>query len=92
MAIIPLESSFDPNATAAAVNGTAYGLLQMDSGLNGQFDNGQVNWKIQVSNAVAYNNNLAVKWCYWGSAYPPAPTHPNSLGIVTYAQCGISPF
>jgi hypothetical protein len=92
MAIVPLESSFNPNATAVAVNGTAYGLLQMDSGLNGQFDNGQVNWKDQVSNAVAYNNNLAVKWCYWGSAYPPAPTHPNSLGLVTYAQCGISPF
>ena len=92
-AIIQLESTFNPNAVAAAVNGTAYGLVQMDSGLNGQYDNGQVPWRTQVSNAINYNNNLktvaspsgsgTLEWCYWQAAYPPY------LNLVSYAQCGL---
>ena len=72
--------SYNPSSTS----GSAWGLYQMGHEaypnlgiprqMNTQYDRGDVEWHLQASNAVNYNNELSdsLKWCYWaaaGSAY-----------------------
>ena len=40
------------------------------SGLNGQYDRGDVQWSRQTSNAINHSNAVKYdrKWCYWGCA------------------------
>jgi hypothetical protein len=78
-AMIPLESSYNPNAWASPSTGTpdqggAWGLLQMGQGSqNKPYDNGRVYWQEQVKNAVLHLQTFETpnKWnsCgYWASA------------------------
>ena len=66
----------NPNPNAYLGNSTsgrgAYGFYQMNpgggSGTPGQYDNGNVVWQLQISNAINYNNYLITKgntWDYW---------------------------
>lgn len=66
------ESGYDPNAyNPGSTSGKgAYGLLQMNpSGQgNGQYDAGNVNWPLQISNAINYNQKeIGGSFAYWAT-------------------------
>ncbi len=69
------ESQYNPNAYLknSASGFGAYGLFQMNpKGKSSQYDVGNVNWQLQTSNAINYNN-LVLKpkgqlWHYWATA------------------------
>lgn len=69
--IIRCESNYDPNNfnPNAIDSAGAWGLFQMGRGKNGQYDHGDVNWTLQTSNAVNYNNKnlrpIGLQWAYW---------------------------
>lgn len=67
--IIPCESGYSPNAyLAASTSGLgAYGLFQMNpSGRgNGEYDAGNVNWPLQINNAINYNKLINGSFAYW---------------------------
>lgn len=64
--IIPCESvpPYNPNSHSSAEaigapdSAGVWGMFSMGRGLNGEFDHGDVPWRNQVSNALAYGNNL----------------------------------
>jgi hypothetical protein len=66
-------TSYDPNAyNGNSTSGEgAYGLFQMNppGKGNNQYDNGGVNWPVQLSNAVNYNKGLGGNFGYWGTYY-----------------------
>ena len=85
IAFVEGGNAFKPlSYNAASSSGSAWGLYQMGHEaypslgiprqMNNQYDRGDVEWRLQASNAVNYNNGLSdsLKWCYWaaaGSAY-----------------------
>lgn len=73
--VVPNESTYSPNAhNSASTSGRgAYGLFQMNPNRErtDTYDQGDVDWQRQVSNAINYNNQLASNgraWCYWAAA------------------------
>ena len=65
-------TGYDPNAyNGNSTSGFgAYGLFQMNppGKGNGQYDNGAVNWTVQISNAINYNKTvLGGNFSYWGT-------------------------
>ena len=72
--IIECESTYNPNAHASHESiGTpdaagAWGLSQMGRGKNGQFDHGDVNWSLQISNMINYNKQIGGSFKYWACA------------------------
>ena len=68
--IVPCESTYNPNTYAPFSNSPdpagTWGLYQMGRGRNGQYDHGDVEWKIQTSNAVNYNKKIGGTFAYWG--------------------------
>lgn len=72
--VVPNESGYNANAyLGASTSGYgAYGLVQMNpTGKgNGQFDNGQVVWPLQLSNGINYNDkNIGHTFSYWPKSY-----------------------
>lgn len=67
--IVPCESGYNPNAyLAASTSGLgAYGLFQMNPAGrgNGEYDAGNVNWPLQISNAINYNKLINGSFAYW---------------------------
>lgn len=66
------ESSYNPNAyLAASTSGYgAYGLYQMNpqGKGNGSYDDGTVNWPLQISNAINYNKKeIGGSFAYWAT-------------------------
>ncbi len=87
LVVIPCESGYNANAYASHESigtpdkGGAWGMFQMGScidapgsgcdGKNGPYDKGDVNWQLQIRNAVEYNRILERnrrKWQYWACA------------------------
>lgn len=76
IAFVEGGNGYAPNAYNPAPSnpnaGGAWGLFQMAATGKGntQYDQGDVPWKIQASNAVSYNNSLPLnsKYCYWEAA------------------------
>jgi hypothetical protein len=72
--VVSCESGYNPNAYASPATGTpdkggAWGLFQMGQGKNGTYDHGDVEWRLQASNAVNYNNKVIKgNWRYWACA------------------------
>ena len=77
--IVECESSYIPNAYASHESiGTpdlagAWGLFQMGRGKNGVYDHGDVNWPLQISNAINDNYKRVVpaglpSFRYWQCA------------------------
>ena len=68
--IVPCESKYNPNAYAPFSHSPdpagTWGLYQMGRGLNGKNDHGDVEWKLQTSNAVNYNKGIGGTFSYWG--------------------------
>lgn len=70
------ESTLNPNAVNPnATNSTAYGLVQMagENKGNGEYDRGDLNWEMQIKNAIDYQNKVLIplginKWRYWACA------------------------
>lgn len=72
--VIPNESNYNANAyLKASTSGKgAYGLVQMNpTGQgNGQYDNGEVNWSLQLSNGINYNDKaIGHSFNYWPQSY-----------------------
>ena len=72
--IVPRESGYNANAyLKASTSGFgAYGLVQMNpTGKgHGQYDNGEVNWQLQLSNGINYNDKvIGHSFNYWPSSY-----------------------
>ncbi len=77
--IVPCESVYNSNNyNGASTSGSAWGLYQMGHEayptlgiprqMNSPFDRGDVDWRLQTSNAVNYNNGLGNTFDYWGCA------------------------
>ncbi|OGH31139.1 MAG: hypothetical protein A3J69_02810 [Candidatus Levybacteria bacterium RIFCSPHIGHO2_02_FULL_42_12] len=71
--IASCESDYSPNAyNPRSTSGTAWGLFQMGRGLNGIYDHGDVEWNLQTTNAINYNNTLInsnIGFEYWACAF-----------------------
>ncbi|KKR58142.1 hypothetical protein A2409_00565 [Candidatus Curtissbacteria bacterium RIFOXYC1_FULL_41_36] len=83
IAIIGMESGYNPNSyNPGSTAGQAFGLVQMghaaypEYGLDYQiadpgteYDRGDVEWHLQVYNAIHYNNEIiSGSFCYWEAA------------------------
>jgi uncharacterized repeat protein (TIGR01451 family) len=65
-------TGYDPNGyNPGSTSGKgAYGLFQMNphGQGNGQYDVGDINWQVQTSNAINYNNKVSGgNFTYWGT-------------------------
>src|SRR6266568_470197 len=74
--VVPHESGYNANAyLGASTSGKgAYGLVQMNpTGKgNGQYDNGEVVWPLQLSNGINYNDKVITHtFTYWPTSYDP---------------------
>lgn len=68
-----MESTYHPNAYAGPDTGTpdaggAWGLFQMGRGKNGPTDHGDVEWRLQLRNAVAHSKKTTSFKDYWQCA------------------------
>lgn len=79
------ESHYNPNAFAPPVGiqatldaSGAWGLFQMGTGKNGDYDHGDVYWKDQTTNAITYNKLvIGGNFAYWATRnYNPKTCKP----------------
>lgn len=71
--VVPNESGYNANAyLGASTSGFgAYGLVQMNPTGHGnnKYDNGEVNWPLQLSNGINYNDSTGHTFAYWPTSY-----------------------
>lgn len=73
--VVRCESSYNPNdyrdhniLPQTPDPAGAWGLFQMGRGRNGQYDHGDVDWRLQTTNAVTYAKSVPSIAAYWACA------------------------